>query len=258
MKAFIIYLPSKPHSVEHANSMLETLTEYGIDAELYQGVAGDHAMRMKENDGRVLYPYSIKVSRLTDDALSEYIRPEKFKEFKKNHHYEILKKQWIGHDNEKMNTPGVVGCFYSHYMLWKKCVELNEPIMIFEDDVKFYRNWVNIDWKDVLILSLGKTSYMNQPMADYLNSPSGNPQPYNWHNTSMPGTSGYAIKPHAARKLIKFYNRAYFSPADNAINKYIINIEIHNYIMGRHLSEEEGNLSMTRSGDWNDEENTEE
>ncbi|PKM22100.1 MAG: hypothetical protein CVV10_06020 [Gammaproteobacteria bacterium HGW-Gammaproteobacteria-14] len=29
---------------------------------------------------------------------------------------------------------GEIGCYASHLLLWKKCVELNEPIMIMEDD----------------------------------------------------------------------------------------------------------------------------
>ena len=256
MKAFIIYLPSKPHSVEHAKSMMATLHGYGLEPELYQGVNGVDAMIMKDKDNRVLYPYSIKTTTLSDEELAHYIRPEKFKDFKQNHHINILKKQYIGHDNGKMNMPGVVGCFYSHYMLWKKCVELDEPIMIFEDDVKFYRGWIEVDWKDILILSLGKTAYLNPPYDDYLNNPSGNVQPYEWHTNSMPGTSGYAIKPKAARKLLKFY-RGYFAPADNAINQFICKIEIHNHLMGRHMSEDEGNVSMTRTNVWNEEEDKE-
>ena len=29
------------------------------------------------------------------------------------------------------------GCFLSHYSLWKKCIELKEPIIILEHDVEF-------------------------------------------------------------------------------------------------------------------------
>ncbi|WGW00486.1 glycosyltransferase family 25 protein [Vibrio sp. YMD68] len=29
---------------------------------------------------------------------------------------------------------GEFGCYASHYLMWQKCVELNEPIIIFEDD----------------------------------------------------------------------------------------------------------------------------
>ena len=34
-------------------------------------------------------------------------------------------------------NPGEIGCFSSHYALWKKCVEGGEPITIIEDDVQF-------------------------------------------------------------------------------------------------------------------------
>ncbi|MEZ9323151.1 glycosyltransferase family 25 protein [Vibrio sp. 10N.286.51.E5] len=33
-------------------------------------------------------------------------------------------------------TPGELGCFASHYLLWEKCVELNEPIVVIEDDAQ--------------------------------------------------------------------------------------------------------------------------
>lgn len=31
-------------------------------------------------------------------------------------------------------STGEIACFASHYQLWKKCVELNEPIVVIEDD----------------------------------------------------------------------------------------------------------------------------
>nr|WP_159063658.1 glycosyltransferase family 25 protein [Thaumasiovibrio occultus] len=31
-------------------------------------------------------------------------------------------------------VPGEIGCYASHYLAWQKCVELEEPIVIFEDD----------------------------------------------------------------------------------------------------------------------------
>ncbi|USD41269.1 glycosyltransferase family 25 protein [Vibrio sp. SCSIO 43135] len=36
-----------------------------------------------------------------------------------------------------MGRPGAIGeagCYASHYLMWEKCVELNEPIIVFEDD----------------------------------------------------------------------------------------------------------------------------
>ena len=34
----------------------------------------------------------------------------------------------------RLATDGEIGCYASHLLLWKKCIELNEPIVIMEDD----------------------------------------------------------------------------------------------------------------------------
>jgi GR25 family glycosyltransferase involved in LPS biosynthesis len=250
MKAFIIYLPQRQHSVDHANYMLETLKSYGLDANLFEGTTGDQAVKMAEKAKKTLYPYSIKNRSLSDDEIKELIRPELYHSFKEKYHYQITEKQLIGEsDKGKMSRPGVIGCFYSHYNLWSKCVELNEPIMIFEDDVKFYREYKPVHFNGVLILSLGKSSFLGEPGKTYLENPTGIPTALPWKNFSMPGASGYAITPDAALGLIKFY-RPYWYPADNAINQFTCKIEIHNYIMGRNTLPEEGNVSMTKAKDW--------
>jgi GR25 family glycosyltransferase involved in LPS biosynthesis len=121
--------------------------------------------------------------------------------------------------------------------------------MIFEDDIVFYRNYEPVEWKDVLILGLGKTTYLNDPYQQYLKSPADTPRAVEYLNSSMPGTCGYAIHPHAARKLIKTYKN-YYCPSDNAIHKFVCEIECHTHIMGRHRTEEEGNCSLTRTKVW--------
>jgi GR25 family glycosyltransferase involved in LPS biosynthesis len=250
MKAFIIYLPDRPHSVEHSLQMLNFLQQEKIDAELFAGVPGDVAVKLAKKSKKTLYPYSIKNRELSADEIENLIKPELYQDFKNRYHTSIYKKQYIGeNDIGKLSRPGVIGCFYSHYNLWEKCVELNEPIMIFEDDVKFYRGFHKIEWEDVLVLSLGKSSFLRDPCKTYLENPSGIPYAAPWRNFSMPGASGYAIKPHAALGLIKFY-RPYWYPADNAINQFLCKIQIHSYIMGRNTLPEEGNISMTKSKDW--------
>ncbi|PKH05289.1 glycosyltransferase family 25 protein [Moritella sp. Urea-trap-13] len=37
----------------------------------------------------------------------------------------------------KSLSKGQLGCYASHYLLWQKCVELNKPIIILEDDIVF-------------------------------------------------------------------------------------------------------------------------
>jgi GR25 family glycosyltransferase involved in LPS biosynthesis len=230
--------------------MLETLKSYNLDAHLFEGTPGDLAVKLAAKSKKTLYPYSIKNRTINDNDLKKLIRPELFEEFKKRYHYNIAERQAISEEHMgKLSRPGVVGCFYSHYALWQKCIDLNEPIMIFEDDVKFYRGWNPIPFTGVLILSLGKSSFLSEPNKTYLENPVGNPKAMLWKNFSMPGASGYAITPTAALGLVKFY-KPYWYPADNAINQYITPMYIHNYIMGRNTLPEEGNISMTKSKDW--------
>jgi GR25 family glycosyltransferase involved in LPS biosynthesis len=250
MKAYVIYLPEQEHSVLHSAHMISTLQTYGLDAELFEGTPGDQAVQMAAKAQKTLYPYSIKNRVLNEKDIEKLIRPKLYAEFKKKHHYEIIERQLVNEkDIGKLSRPGVIGCFYSHYHLWQRCVELGEPIMIFEDDVKFYRGWHPVEFDGVLILSLGKSSYMSDPQKTYLENPTGVPIARKWRNFSMPGASGYAITPAAAQGLCKFY-RSYWSPADNAINQFVCSIQISTYLMGRNTLPEEGNISMTKSKDW--------
>jgi len=250
MKAFIIYLPDRPHSVAQSADMLKTLRSYRIKTELFEGIKGDVAVKLAQRAGKTLYPYSIKNRELDEKDIKELIRPELYEDFRKRHQYKILERMPIGEAHVgKLSRPGVVGCFYSHYALWQRCVELKEPIMIFEDDVKFYRNYRPVEFDGVLILSLGKSSFLSEPQKTYLENPTDRPSARPWRNFSMPGASGYAITPDAALGLIKFY-KPYWYPADNAINQFVCNIQIHNHLMGRNLLPEEGNVSMTKSKDW--------
>lgn len=61
----------------------------------------------------------------------------------------------------------------------------------------------------------------------------------------MPGTPGYAIKPAAAKKLVDMYKNTWL-PSDNAINLYVVMIQVHNHIMGRALVRDDGKKSLVR------------
>jgi len=39
--------------------------------------------------------------------------------------------------NKRYPVPGEIGCYTSHWLLWKKCYELQRPIVIMEDDFEF-------------------------------------------------------------------------------------------------------------------------
>jgi len=249
MKAFVIGLSSKEKSYTSAMEIVAQLNDYGHSVEFFDGVPGNQAVERAKKENRQPYPYSIKAEAIDAEELKKWIQPELYEDFLSRHFWKIIQRRPLGDWLDKVSMPGVIGCFYSHLLLWQKCLALNEPIMIFEDDIKLYRNYEPVEWNDVLILGLGKTSYLNDPYKQYLESPVGNPKAVPYAYNSMPGTCGYAITPRAASKLIKFY-RKYYCPSDNAIHKFVCELECHTHLMGRHKLEEEGNISYTRTKEW--------
>jgi len=219
MKNFIICLSKIPASLETATNLKNQLEKFNAEVELFEGTYGNDAVKMMEDEHRSLHPLGIKGEiNPTDEKIN------------------------------KMMSPGVKGCFYSHYRLWQKCVELNEPIIIWEDDIVLSRPYLSIDWEDVLVLALGHQQKSPRYMH-LLTNPEGDPRPEIYKQSSMPGCCGYAIKPHAAKKLLKIYKNT-FLPADNAINVHHLTIEIHSHVMGIALVKKDGKKSLTRHGAW--------
>jgi hypothetical protein len=121
--------------------------------------------------------------------------------------------------------------------------------MIWEDDIMIRRGYIPVEFDDVLILALGHPA-KSERYLDYLENPNlENPTAEHFPNSSMPGCCGYAIKPHAAKKLVKVYKNSYL-PADNAINRHHVTLEIHNCIMGVAMVKKDGKKSLTRTRYW--------
>ena len=223
MKAFIIHLSKIPSSLESGLRLQSQLADFGINSELFEGSYGDITKEYYYSINRLHHPWTFKGP--------DVLLPEDFK--------------------NKQSTPGIIGCFDSHYRLWKKCVELDEPILIFEDDAHIYRNFIPVEWDEVLSLVFSHKKKMNK-YIDYLESPTGVPAACNYKPASMPGNAGYAIKPNAAKKLVKMYKKS-FLPADNAINCHVVKIQIHNYMMGKAIPREKTGkrASLIRTNYWN-------
>lgn len=221
MKAFIIHLSKIECSRSTAVKVKESLDNFGITNELFEGSYGDETKKLFEEQGRKCYPWGVKgPGRLYSEEEKEGIA----------------------------SIPGILGCFYSHYRLWEKCVELNEPIMIFEDDVLFTRTYHPVNFQDVIILVLGNPQKSGKYMP-FLTNPEGEPRAEDYYQASLPGTPGYAIKPHAARKLVNEYKN-FFLKSDNAINKHFVKLQIHSHLMGRALVSQDGKKSLVRTSYW--------
>jgi len=218
MKNFIICLSKIEASLATATNLKNQLVGFGAEVELFEGTYGNDASVIINHEGRTLHPWGIK-----GPPANGIIVPV---------------------DPSIHLSPGEQGCFYSHYRLWKKCVELNEPIAIWEDDIVLTRKYIPIDWEDVLVLALGHPS-KTEKYRHYFDNPVGDPTAELYYQSSMPGCCGYAIKPHSAKKLLSVYNKSYL-PADNAINQHHVRIQIHNHVMGMALTKKDGKVSLTR------------
>ena len=216
MKSLVIGLSRIPSSAESSTRVLDQLRQWGHDAELFEGTYGHHAKQIFEQEKRTLHPYSFKGAPVDD----EYI--------------------------EKSCRPGVMGCFYSHYRAWKRCVRLQEPILIFEDDVIFYRDYIPVEWQDILLLVTGKHVYDTDFYQKRLIDPQGDPQARGFKGKVMPGAVGYGITPQGAAKLLDRYTHT-FLPADNAINASVVNLVCHTHLMGRAAVDDDGKKSLTKT-----------
>lgn len=223
MKHFIICLSKIETSLNTAIKLKSQLELFDHSAELFEGTYGTDAVKMMEDEGRTIHPVGIKGSTAVDDENDRAFL--------------------------KMQSPGVKGCFYSHYRLWEKCVELDEPIVIWEDDIVLVREFKPVEWDDILVLALGHPT-KSLKYIDYLENPTEVAEARDYYQSSMPGCCGYAIKPHAAKILVDTYHKTYL-PADNAINQQLVKIQIHNNIMGKALIKKDGKKSLTRTTFWN-------
>jgi GR25 family glycosyltransferase involved in LPS biosynthesis len=128
MKSYIICLSKIESSLSTAIDMQKVLDSYGMKNELFEGSYGGEIVEQYKRINRRYHPWNFKHGPSCQFS-DEY--------------------------RDSMRNPGEMGCFDSHYRLWEKCVELNEPIMIFEDDVKFTRAYIPVEFDEVLITVFG-------------------------------------------------------------------------------------------------------
>ena len=117
-------------------------------------------------------------------------------------------KNWIDPIHETHITSGEIGCFMSHYMLWEKCVLLDEPILVLEDDAVITDEFDLSEIKsltnkyDFIYLGWNEMDE-STPINDQLVVPK---YPY-W-------TLAYVVTPQAAKKLIEGNIRKNIIPVD--------------------------------------------
>lgn len=193
---YIIRIDSEPISVELANDLVKTLELFNINYNFFDAVYGDKIEKLWNQEELFFYP-----------------------------------KQ-----NQKKQLDGVRGCFLSHYLLWKECLNKNKPLLIFEHDALLIRSldFNNILEHDFDVLNLDHasrvvTDYNSYCETDYgyniLKVPSldVNKKGYaRFNKASVKGVHAYIIKPNGAKKLLDFTKEYGTLPADIQINSVIL------------------------------------
>lgn len=116
--------------------------------------------------------------------------------------YNYIKRLWL--TSGKAPTKGEMGCYASHYLLWMKCIAINEPILILEDDVILKENFrthlsiLHSKTKEYGFIRIqpgirGRTHCVYDDKSCKIHLMEDN----------FGGAVGYTISPIAASKLIK-------------------------------------------------------
>lgn len=111
-----------------------------------------------------------------------------------------------------------IACFASHYALWKKCLDLDSPLIILEDDVSFNDNFI------YAISEIYKSNFSYVRLM-YLFDRKIKPLVQNPHFyisfSKLGGTQGYYITPDSSLKLIN-NAKSFIFPVDDYMDMFFI------------------------------------
>lgn len=194
-------------------------------------------IRLEENEHSCQMAKECKIQ-----AVKHNLQPKYFKAIHGNNAEWHYNKTGITRQGKfKKNRPGVVGCFFSHYYLWKTCIELNEPIVILEHDGYLIRpidDNILTNFDDVLKLDrldpysrsyekdIEAEQHLETTVKLYRNTKESVAKVVK-HGLGhyFKGAYSYIIKPSGAKKLIKFIDINGHRPADQQINSRIVNLK---------------------------------
>lgn len=223
MKSFVIYVKGHAVSEQYMQTCISSCENSGFEAQPFEGVT-QHTL---QDWAQYLYP-DLVGARITG--------------MKKESDKLYLTKK---------------ACFTNHVRLWNKCIELNEPIAVLEQDVYCVGNWNDQQFDDVLLLNI--VSAFKQKVFDRVsNKPNYDGQlgihdykdtflKYTKNNLfygsfMIPGTGAYAVTPTGAKKLLKTLEMHGWEQSDYFINTSHVRIQ---YVVPEYFTFKLPNLNMS-------------
>lgn len=205
IKSFVIRKPNDELSERLANECIESANRFEINPEKIDGIYSDHDLYLSQ---RKIRPF------------------EKMKDVKKN-------------------NPGIKGCFLSHFLLWEKCIEIDEPILIFEHDALMIRelpkNILDL-FSHILILDYASRNDdyeekiklncdINVRTFEKIKTSEIGYKKIN--QTHIRGSHAHLVKPLGAKTLIESSKRHGYLPLDMNVNQYYTTYSIIDPLIAR-------------------------
>lgn len=120
-------------------------------------------------------------------------------------------------------TLGQLGCFASHYLLWQKCIELNQPIIVMEDDAILLDNFSStIDFLNSLENNyefLWLCCSYNPSKSKLINSHTNFNLEVHRYFKGWSNTAAYYLTPKSAQKLLDYCHEWVFN-LDISMDRY--------------------------------------
>ena len=195
MRAFVITLEDHKYSEANAARCIESAAGFGLTVEKFQAVDEDQAFQ-------VMMAYGLRWTWANGNTSHSACPITGLAQ----HPYGELAPK--------------IGCSMSHYLLWQKCVDLQEPLLILEHDAVFLRALPEIEFKGICMI----------------NDPAGATHRGDWWSDHMTrrgpgvfsktmvmsgkrpdglaGNSAYLIKPYAAQELVAAFHTLGVWPND--------------------------------------------
>lgn len=205
MNCFCVYTPSFPKSDSGANRAVETGKKYGIEVQKFESINPSN-LHSKIEQHRLKLKYTPAKTTVTDF-------------------------------NAMKAPEGRVCNGMTHYLLYQKCMEYDEPIMILEHDAYFIgqppdgiydgviqissHNTYQVDAKRMKNCVRANKMFTRQPDYQYDDLWDQKTGVFEHPLSGTNGTSGYIIGPGAAKKMVKYLQEDGIGFADRVRSEHI-------------------------------------
>ena len=213
MKAFVITIYGNKYSEAKANECMISGASHGVEVIRWHAVNKEIAKDTMRNEGLEWTWANNNTSESICPRTGLHLFP------------------YTSADTTLASLSSKIGCSMSHYLLWKHCVCIDEPILILEHDAIFLRPLPDFEFNGICMINdpIGATPRGNWWSQQMKNRGGEGVFEKTWIRKEderqfpdgLAGNSAYVIKPWAAQELIDKYQELGVWPNDATMCKQL-------------------------------------